>query len=173
MRIRPAEPARDAAACAAIYRPFVDDCGVSFEEVSPDAAEFARRIQRLSASHVFLVAEDDREVIGFAYGGPHRERAAYRWATEVSVYIHRRARRQGLGRALYEELFTQLAGRGFAVALAGVTLPNPGSVALHEGCGFEPVGVYRDIGYKAGAWRDVGWWQRRLLTPPGPPAEPS
>lgn len=172
MQIRPADPDHDAAACAAIYAPFVEGSAVSFEETPPDETEFGRRIARLSATHAFLVAADEHGVTGFAYGGPHRERAAYRWSTEVSVYLHERARGRGLGRTLYDELFERLADRGFRLLLAGVTLPNPASVALHEACGFEPVGVFRRIGFKAGAWHDVGWWQLALDgDDPGPPPE--
>ena len=174
MEIRNADPDRDAAACAAIYAPFVRDTAVTFEETPPGQQAFADRIERLSETHVFLVAEDETGITaGFAYGGPHRERVAYRWSTEVSVYLDPRYHRRGLGRALYAELFPLLAGRGFHVALAGITLPNPASVALHEACGFTPVGVYRAIGWKAGAWRDVGWWQLPLTDNPGPPADPS
>lgn len=169
MNIRPAEPHRDAAACAAIYAPFVEGGAASFEETAPDAGEFAGRIDRLLGTHAYLVAEDEHGVAGFAYGAPHRERAAYRWACEVSVYLDERARGRGVGRALYGELFARLADRGFRVILAGITLPNPASVALHESCGLRPVGIYRGVGWKAGAWRDVGWWQLRLGE--GPPTE--
>lgn len=174
MLIRPAHPgfddSGDAAACAAMYEPFVSASAVSFEIEPPDAAEMARRIE---ATHAWLVAETDGRLAGFAYGGSHRARPAYRWATEVSVYVHAEHRRSGLGRALYGELLPLLARRGLQVALAGITLPNPGSVALHETIGFEPVGVYRRIGWKAGAWHDVGWWQLELVpATDGPPAEP-
>jgi L-amino acid N-acyltransferase YncA len=175
MLIRPARPGTDgdAAACASIYAPFVTDGAVSFEVAPPDTAELTRRIEQNSAIHAWLLAESpDGEVAGFAYGGPHRARAAYRWATEVSVYVHARHRRSGVGRALYGELLPLLARRGLQVALAGITLPNPGSVALHEAIGFEPVGVYKRIGWKAGGWHDVGWWQLELA-PAGndPPPE--
>ena len=169
--VRHADPQRDAAACAEIYAPFVRDSAVTFEEQPPSAAEFAGRIER---AHVWLVAaEPDGTVVGFAYGCPHRERAAYRWATDVSVYIADRHRGRGLGRELYGELLDQLRRQGFHVACAGITLPNEPSVALHESFGFEQIGVYRQIGWKAGAWRDVGWWQARLIPPgDGPPGEP-
>ena len=106
--------------------------------------------RRIESTHAWLVAETDGVLAGFAYGGSHRARAAYRWATEVSVYVHPQHRRRGVGRALYGELLPLLARRGLQVALAGITLPNPGSVALHEAIGFQPVGVYRRIGWKAG-----------------------
>lgn len=153
--IRPADPRRDAAACAAIYAPHVTDGVASFELVAPDAAEMARRME---AAHVWLVHERG----GYAYASPHRAREAYRLTVETSVYVAPEAQGQGVGRALYEALLGDLRDRGFAVALAGITLPNEASVALHEATGFAPVGVFRGIGWKFGAWHDVGWWQRRL-----------
>ncbi len=167
MRIRDAEPGHDAAACAAIYAPHVEHSAVSFEEVAPDAAAMAVRIEATQATHPWLVAVDGGGVRGFAYGCRHRERAAYRWAADVSVYVDAEARRAGVGRALYAELLDRLRAAGLHTACAGITLPNPASVSLHESFGFEPVGVYRRIGWKEGAWRDVGWWQLQLV-PPGP-----
>jgi phosphinothricin acetyltransferase len=101
-------------------------------------------------------------VAGFAYGGPHRTRAAYRWSVDVTVYVAEQARGHGVGRALYGALLPALAERGFHAAFAGIALPNPGSVALHEAVGFTPLGVYREVGFKLGRWHDVGWWQRLL-----------
>lgn len=170
--IRDAEPGRDAQACAAIYAPHVLGSPVSFEERALDAGAFARRIEQVTATHPWLVAERDGAVAGFAYGSRHRERAAYRWAADVSVYLDGAAQRQGIGRALYEALFARLRAQRLRVACAGITLPNAASVALHESLGFELVGVYRDIGWKAGAWRDVGWWQLQLLPPVPDPPEP-
>jgi phosphinothricin acetyltransferase len=173
--IRAADPARDAAACAAIYAPFVRASAVSFEEVAPDADAFAARIARGATTHPWLVAEVDARVAGFAYGSPHRERAAYRWACDVSVYVDPAHHGRGLGRALYAELLARLRAQRLHVACAGITLPNDASVGLHESLGFQPVGIYRGIGWKAGAWHDVGWWQLRLLPPlddGAPPPEP-
>lgn len=171
--IRSADAREDAAACAAIYAPHVEDGPTSFEEVAPSADEMAARIEETAAAYPWLVAENGGEVVGFAYACRHRSRPAYRWAVDVSVYVAAGHRREGQGRLLYEALFEDLRERGFRVACAGVTLPNEASVALHEGLGFEPVGVYRRIGWKEGAWRDVGWWQLDLA--PGaedPPVEP-
>jgi L-amino acid N-acyltransferase YncA len=173
--IRLGDPERDGAACAAIYAPYVLESAVSFEEAAPDAEAMAARIARVAATHAWLVAEEDGVVAGYAYASQHRERAAYRWACDVAVYVDPAHRRRGVGRALYAALFERLRAQRFHVACAGITLPNRASVRLHEALGFEPVGVYRAIGFKAGAWRDVGWWQLRLR-PPGegaaPPAEP-
>lgn len=171
--IRDADPARDAAACAAIYAPHVEDSVVSFEEGAPDATEMAARIGRYGASHAWLVAELDGEVVGYAYATAFNERPAYRWSTSVSVYVAEGARGQGVGRALYTALFDRLRERGFRMACAGITLPNEASVGLHESLGFERVGVNREIGWKHGAWRDVGWLQLELEPAgEGPPPEP-
>jgi phosphinothricin acetyltransferase len=169
--IRHADPARDGSACAAIYRPFVTDSYVSFEEEPPDGEEFARRIERISRSYPWLVAEDDGAVIGYAYAAAHRQRAAYRWAADVAVYVDERVRRRGVGRTLYSALFALLARQGVQTVCAGVTLPNDASVGLHEALGFRPVGMYRRIGWKRGAWWDVGWWQLQLGGDDGPPPE--
>src|SRR5215212_9339509 len=160
--IRDAVPNRDAAACAAIYAPHVEGSAVSFEERAPEAAEMAARIERYGASYAWLVAERDGQVVGYAYATAFNERPAYRWSTSVSVYIGENARGGGAGRALYEALFDRLRERGFRIACAGITLPNEASVSLHEGLGFELVGVNREIGWKEGAWRDVGWYQLGL-----------
>jgi L-amino acid N-acyltransferase YncA len=173
MLIRDADPARDATACAAIYAPHVEGSPVSFEEEAPEAGEMATRIEHYGASHAWLVAEREGEVAGYAYATAFNERPAYRWSTSVSVYIAADARGQGTGRALYEALFERLRERGFRTACAGITLPNEASERLHESLGFELVGVNRGIGFKEGAWRDVGWYQLELV-PPGeaPPPEP-
>ena len=170
--LRHADADRDAAACAAIYAPYVDETAITFEERAPSAAETAERIRRVTTTHPWLVAEVDGQVAGFAYGSRHRERAAYRWAADVAVYVAASQHGRGIGRALYGELLSLLRDQRLQVACAGITLPNAASVGLHEALGFEPVGVYRRIGFKAGRWRDVGWWQLQLSSDPGPPAEP-
>jgi phosphinothricin acetyltransferase len=147
----------------------VTESSISFETEPPSAAEMAQRIR---AAHIWLVAERDGEVVGYAYGGQHRSRAAYNWTVEVSAYVDRSAHRTGVGRLLYSELFDQLKARGFRLLVAGITLPNDASVAIHEALGFEPVGVYRNIGYKAGQWWDVGWWQLDMGEPGEPPRAP-
>jgi L-amino acid N-acyltransferase YncA len=172
MLIRHADPARDAAACADVYEPYVTESIISFELTPPDEAEMRARIERISTTHPWLVAELDGEVVGFAYGSPHHVRLAYRWAADVSVYLAERAHRRGIGRALYEKLFGLLEQQGFRTLCAGISLPNDASVGLHEALGFVPVGIYHNVGFKHGAWHDVGWWQRQLLPPAVPPPEP-
>jgi phosphinothricin acetyltransferase len=172
--LRHADPARDGAACAAMYLPYVEGSAVSFEETAPTAAEMSARIEQYTLTHPWLVAVDgDDRAIGFAYAAPHKVRPAYRWAADVSIYVDPAARRSGVGRSLYEALFGLLRRQGLFVAISGITLPNEASVGLHEALGFVQVGIYRSIGFKAGAWRDVGWWQLQLATPgPAAPAEP-
>jgi phosphinothricin acetyltransferase len=176
--IRHADPALDAAACAAIYAPYVRDTVISLEEQPPSEQEFIHRIDRITQTHPWLVGESDGGVTGYAYASTHHERAAYRWATDVTVYIGQENRRRGAGRALYSELLRLVRLRGFHVACAGVTLPNEASVGFHEAFGFTPVGIYRRVAWKMGAWWDVGWWQLDLAKPttgkpsePGPPAQ--
>lgn len=171
--IRPADPGRDAAACAAIYAPHVAGSPVSFEEEPPGAAAMAARIERVAATHPWLVAEHGGEVVGYAYACRYQERPAYRWAASVSVYVEEARRGNGLGRDLYSELFERLRRQRIRTACAGITLPNPASVALHESLGFVQIGVNPRIGWKHGAWRDVGLYQLEL-SPPGDeqPPEP-
>lgn len=169
MRIRDAT-ADDGAACAAIYAPYVTDTAITFEYEPPSATDMAGRIAVAQQSHAWLVLEDEGRIVGYAYGGRHKERAAYRWACEVSVYLELGRRRGGGGRALYEALLQRLTDRGFRSAVAGMTLPNDASAGLHAALGFEPVGTYRRIGWKLGAWHDVAWVQRELGPSGAPPA---
>lgn len=161
--------AQDAGQILAIYGPIVRDTAISFETEAPTEAEMRRRLASASA---WLVCEHRGELLGYAYAGKYRARAAYQWSVEVSAYVHERARRLGIGRALYTSLFSVLRVQGFINAYAGIALPNPASVGLHESLGFQVVGVYRAVGYKLGAWRDVGWWQLPLQARPSAPHPP-
>jgi len=173
IKIRLATPA-DAAAIADIYAPFCgDESVVSFETAPPTAAEMAGRIAKTTALYPWLVAEDATGIRGYVYASRHRERAAYRWAAEVTVYLRPDSRGRGLGAALYGVLFELLRAQGFHRAFAGIALPNPASIGLHTALGFRHVGVYHGIGYKAGAWRDVSWWELSLQPETAiAPAEP-
>jgi phosphinothricin acetyltransferase len=171
--IRDAEPDRDAAACLDIYAPFVRDTWVTFEEQVPTVEEFRGRMVSYMATHPWLVFEADGRVVGYTYATKLRPRAAYRWTAEVTIFLASSHRHAGIGRRLYRELMERLRRQGFHVACAGIALPNDASVGLHRAMGFEPVGVYKRVGWKAGAWRDVGWWQLELqpateIQPPEP-----
>lgn len=162
---------QDAEACAAIYAPYVTDTAITFEYDPPSAAEMARRIAASQRAHAWLVLEEEGRVVGYAYAGPFKERVAYRWSAEVSVYLEPGRRRSGSGRLLYEALFARLAERGFRTLVAVMTLPNDASEGLHRALGFEPAGTLRRVGWKHGEWRDVAWAQRSIGADDGPPTE--
>ncbi len=170
--VRPATAA-DAAACAEIYAPYVRDTAITFETEPPGPAEMAARIADYSASHAWLVLERAGELQGYAYGHRFSQRAAYDWSCETSIYVAAGARGNGTGRALYQALLPVLAGRGLRRAYAGIALPNPASLAIHQSFGFRQVGVFSGVGWKLGRWHDVAWLQRDLLDddsgqPPAP-----
>jgi len=181
--------AADAAAVRAIYGPVIETSAISFELVVPSEDEMASRISERQPEHPWLVAEGEdgphgragqgagHGVVGYAYAGRFSGRAAYDWSVETSAYIAEAARGRGVGRALYAALLALLTAQGYRQAMAGIALPNEASVRLHEGAGFTLVGVYRAVGWKFGAWHDVGWWQRALVRAGdgagGPPAGPT
>jgi L-amino acid N-acyltransferase YncA len=171
LKIRDAGP-QDAAACAAIYRPYVLDTAITFETEPPTAAEMSERITAASRAHAWLVAELDDNIIGYAYASPFAVRPAYRWSCEVSVYLETGRHRTGAGRALYQVLLPRLVERGYRVAVAKTTLPNEPSLGLHASFGFQPVGVHRRLGWKHGSWRDVAITQLHLVTDGAEPVEP-
>jgi L-amino acid N-acyltransferase YncA len=154
--------ALDAAACAAIYAHYVEQSTATFEEVTPSVDEMAVRIASAQERHAWIVAERDGAIVGYAYGGPFKARAAYRYSCEVSVYLDVTARGGGVGRTLYAALLDRMESLGLRMACGGVTMPNDASVALHLAMGFEEVGTYRRIGWKHGEWRDVTWFQKPL-----------
>jgi L-amino acid N-acyltransferase YncA len=155
-----------------IYAPFCENTPVSFETQAPTAQEISDRIAKILRSHPWLVYENEGDVLGYAYASPHRERAAYRWAVDVSAYVREGSRRLGVGRSLYRSLLALLELQGFYRALAGITLPNSGSVGLHQAMGFQPLGTYQSIGYKCGLWHDVQWFQLALRDCAGVPEDP-
>jgi L-amino acid N-acyltransferase YncA len=161
---------RDAGAVATIYAPYCDSSPVSFELSGPSPEAMAQRIRQITSLWPWLVLEDAGDVAGYAYAGRHRERAAYGWAVDTAVYVAKAHHRRGVGRALYTTLFKLLRAQGYFKACAGITLPNPASVGLHESVGFKLVGVYRGIGFKMGAWHDVAWYEAEIQPErPNPP----
>jgi L-amino acid N-acyltransferase YncA len=162
----------DAAAVAAIYAPFVVETAVSFEMEPPTAEEMRRRMVTTLERFPWLVFDDAGAVAGYAYAGRFRDRVAYQWTAEVTVYTHPDRRRHGVGRALYAELLRLLELQGICTVVGGITLPNAASVGLHEAMGFRPVGVFEKVGFKFGAWHDVGFWQQELRPFPESPPSP-
>jgi len=164
--------AGDAAAIAGIYAPYVSDTPVSFEEEPPGPEEMARRMAGDgNGLHPWLVAEVDGQVVGFASSSPFRARPAYRWTVETGVYLAPEAQGRSLGRALMERMLELLTRQGFTAAVAGITLPNDPSVALHEKLGFAPTATYCNTGFKLGEWRTVEVFARDLAPRVTPPSE--
>jgi phosphinothricin acetyltransferase len=161
----------DAEQVHAIYTPYCHT-PISFEMEPPSVAEMRGRLAKVLGQYPWLICEDGAEALGYAYASQHRERAAYRWSVDATVYVREGRQRRGVGRALYASLLAMLPLQGYINAYAGVTLPNPASVGLHEAMGFELVGVYRQVGFKCGAWYDVAWYQRALQSRPAEPSEP-
>ena len=161
----------DAQAIQAIYAPMVESTAISFELEPPSVEEMAMRIESTLLTYPYLVAVRDGQVIGYAYASQHRAREAYHWSVDVTVYVAPEAHRRGVGRALYDVLLPRLKTQGFHAAYAGIALPNDGSVGLHEALGFAHIGTYPEVGFKHGAWHDVGYWRIALdsTSPPRPP----
>ena len=160
----------DAQALLDIYAPYTEGTA-SFEEGPPSLAEFAGRIRDISATYPYIVCEVDGEIAGYAYAHRYKERAAYRWNVEVTVYLKPAFHRRGIGRALMTRLLAMLARQGVRMAYSCITLPNPASTGLHAAMGFTEAGVLTDAGWKNGSWRDVIWMQKRLCGAPGAPEE--
>lgn len=161
LTLRLAEPA-DAAGILAIYAPIVRETAISFELEPPSEEEMRRRIEATLEKRPWLVCAAGGSIAGYAYASAWRERAAYQWTVETTVYVHPDHQRRGVARGLYTALLAALRVQGFATVLAGIALPNPASVGFHESFGFQWIGIYRSVGYKFGAWQDVGWLQLSL-----------
>jgi L-amino acid N-acyltransferase YncA len=169
MRIRLATTA-DGAGVTEVYAPFVRNTAITFEDIVPPADGMSQRIATTLPWHPWIVA-DDETIVGYAYATRHRSRAAYKWSVETSIYLSPVAQDRGVGTRLYRALLTLLVAQGYCQAFAGMTLPNEASKRLHARLGFEPVGTFRNIGFKFGAWHDVAWWQRPLALHDRSPSE--
>lgn len=163
MEIRQAIPS-DAAHILAIYRPIVEQTAISFEYDAPDCEEISRRITSTLDTHEWLVASDEHGIAGYAYASQYRSRQAYCYSVETTAYVHERYRGKGIGKSLYNALFSSLNCLGFHSAYAGIALPNPASIALHKAVGFESIGVFQSAGFKFETWHDMSWWQRKVAT---------
>jgi L-amino acid N-acyltransferase YncA len=169
--IRLARPNDDAGSIAAIYAPFVRESHVSFELAAPSEAEIRDRIGATLEFAPWLVHVADGEVDGYAYASAFKDRPGYRWSVETSVYVRGDRRRHGVARRLMTTLLDALARQGFHNAVAVIALPNDPSVALFEALGFHRVALLPAIGFKRGAWWDVGMWQRELREGDAPPPD--
>jgi phosphinothricin acetyltransferase len=167
-QIRSALP-EDAASVAEIYQPIVRDTVISFELEVPSVEDMRRRMVDTQKRLPWLVSVDHQGVVeGYVYASCHRERAAYQWSVDTTAYVRSDRRGRGIGKTLYLHLFDELRALGYCQAFAGIALPNEASIALHQSIGFTPIGVYRKVGFKLGAWHDVSWWQATLQLPDEP-----
>jgi L-amino acid N-acyltransferase YncA len=171
MRIR-LGATKDCGQIAAIYAPIVEQTHISFESVPPGADEMARRMASALQNHVWLVAEKNGRIDGYAYASRYREKPAYAWSTETTIYVRDGARGTRVGSTLYRALLRVLKAQNYRRAFAGIALPNEGSVALHEAVGFTRVGVNPEAGFKFDRWHDLGWWSIQLNDAKGPPPSP-
>ena len=162
----------DAAAIRDIYAPIVRDTHISFEQKPPAPDEIARRIRSGLAQYPWLVCELAGNLAGYAYASAFRSRPAYQWTTETTVYVHGDWQRRGIARALYSSLVAILRAQGYVTAVGVIALPNHASIRAHEAVGFEKIGVFQRVGFKAGEWRDTGWWQLAINAPAKSPAPP-
>ena len=155
-----------------IYAPSILTAATSFETDVPSVEEMQRRIETCLLKYPWIVCVIDEKIAGYVYASKHREREAYQWSCVCSVYVHNDFKGKGIGKKLYQLLFEILKQQGFRNVYAGITLPNDGSVRLHENCGFQNFARYENIGYKFGNWHTVGWWKLQInpydLNPPPP-----
>ena len=167
IRIRAATPA-DLEKMLSIYELSVRNSPASFEIDPPSLNSFEQRFKDISSKYPWIVCEIHGEVVGYSYASPHRERAAYQWSVESSVYLSSSNSKKGIGRALYSHLFQSLKEQGICNVFAGITIPNEASIRLHESLNFNYIGTYRNVGFKLNKWWDVGWWQLELQLPNQP-----
>lgn len=168
LTLRIASPA-DGAALSEIYAYYVNTSAISYEYIAPTAAEFSERISHKTQKYPYIVALLDGEPVGYAYASEYRERAAYGWCVELSVYVSRHSVGHGIGTALYTALLELLRLQNIVVAYSAITLPNDASIALHEKMGFTLAGRFHASGYKMGNWWELAWYEKQLnplLCPP-------
>jgi L-amino acid N-acyltransferase YncA len=162
----------DAAQIREIYSPNILDASISFETEVPSTEEMQNRIETILQKYPWIVCEVNGTIAGYVYASKHRDREAYQWSCECSIYMQDNFKGKGIGKELYQLLFHILKLQGFKNVYAGITLPNTGSVSIHEKCGFKHFATYENIGYKFGAWHSVGWWKLQIndydLQPPPP-----
>lgn len=171
MIIRPVKK-DDAVALVAIYRPYVENTAITFEYEVPSVADFEQRIAKTVSKYPYLVAEEEGQILGYAYASTYYDRTAYDWSVELSVYLHPDARGKGIGTKLYDQLEAALERQGYLRFLACIALPNDASLALHQKRGYEQVAHFPKIGYKFEQWHDIVWLQKTLDKPVKPLKNP-
>ena len=162
----------DAPGILAVYRPYIENTVITFEETVPSREAFTERVEGILAQFPYLVCARDEDILGYAYAGPYRGRAAYRWDTELSIYLSPTVHGKGLGGILYGALLDLVTLQGYYNAYGCITYPNEKSRAMHLRLGFQECGFFHSAGYKAGRWWDVFWMEKRLQQAGDPPADP-
>ena len=161
MLIRPAT-LEDATAILEIYTPYIKNTAITFETEVPTIEEFTERIREIKSKYPYFVCEIDGKVVGYTYVSKHRERSAYKYSVEVSIYVDLNYHRKGIGKALYTHLFEALKKHNYYTVYSGITLPGEKSIGLHKTFGFHEIGTYHNVGYKNGRWHDVIWLEKPL-----------
>ena len=164
MIIRPVQIS-DAETIRAIYQPYVTETAITFEVDVPTVQEFERRITNTLPKFPYLVAEVDGKVVGYAYASTYYARAAYDWTTELSIYVAKESRGQGIGSALYTALEEELQARGYLRFLACIAVPNEASISMHKKRGYVQVAHFPKVGYKFEQWHDIVWMQKTIEGP--------
>ena len=159
--IRLAKPT-DSAAMLDIYSPYIENTSLTFETITPSIPDFTQRIENYLQLTPWLVADKDGKVAGFAYASKYRDRTAYQWSIECSIYVHDDFLHTGIGTELYSTLFRILKHQGFTTVYAVINLPNEPSVEFHEKMSFRHFATFEKVGFKLGQWKNVGWWQLQL-----------
>lgn len=163
----------DAPDIRSIYAPFVESTPIAFETDVPTTTEMADQIETRLQEYPWLVCESSAgDIVGYTTADSLRSTPPYAWTVELSVYVIEDAQQSGVGTALYTSLLEILQIQGYYNAYAVITLPNPGSIRLHENMGFEPAGTFPAVGYKQGDWHDIQWWHRQLADRPSDPNPP-
>lgn len=152
----------DAPEILSIYRPYIEETTITFECITPSLSDFEKRIKKISAFYPYLVCEIDNKVIGYAYAGKIRERDAYMWDAELSIYLDKQFQNLGIGKILYKTLIEILKLQNVYNVYGVITLPNDGSVKLHKKLGFNTIGIFHNTGYKFDSWRDVIWLEKNI-----------
>ncbi len=170
INVRPVQIS-DADFCLRLYSKYVVDSAVSFELEAPSLEEFSNRIETISKRFPYLIAEESGSAVGYAYASAYRDRAAYQWNVEVSIYVEERSKKSGVATKLYTELFSELERIHICKAFAVIALPNEASVGFHQKMGFEKFATYRNVGFKLNQWHDVLWMEKIIQSPeaPSPP----
>ncbi|HMS34094.1 MAG TPA: N-acetyltransferase family protein [Ignavibacteria bacterium] len=152
----------DALQISEIYNHYIRNTAITFEEAEIKEDDIIRRIKSVTEEFPWIINEEEGIINGYAYSNRWKERSAYRYSAENTVYVHKDHFGKGIGKMLLQELIVQLKKKGIHSILAGIAMPNEASIVLHEKCGFIKCGTLKEVGFKFGKWVDVGYWEKIL-----------